>query len=93
VTRVPIDAAAAAVKDFLRSLPLDAGAIDLELDGRIVCTILPCLSQPAGEGPALIERGRELVRRSRERNRGVSARTIEREVSEAVEQVRRQTRQ
>lgn len=88
--RVPIDAAAANVKDFVRALPLDCGGVDLELEGRVICTVLPPDRPAVGDSLALIERGRELVRRSRERNRDVPAQTIEREVREAVEQVRRQ---
>ena len=38
---------------------------------------------------ALLARGRELVRRARDRNQNVPADVIEREVTQAVEEVRR----
>ena len=40
------------------------------------------------EKARLLQEGRELVRRARERNRGIPARTIAREVRNAVKQVR-----
>jgi hypothetical protein len=52
----------------------------------VICKVVPPHEEIEN---ALIERGRELVRRARERNRGVPAQVIEREVRDAVETVRR----
>ena len=45
------------------------------------------------EREALIERGRQLLRKSRDRNREVPARVIEREVQAAVDEVRSRQQQ
>lgn len=74
------------VKQFVRSLPVNSEGIELELDGRVICKVVPPLQTT--EKQALIERGRELVRRAQQRNQGVPARVVEREVREAVEEVR-----
>jgi len=87
--RVVIDGAGTGVKEFIRSLPLQKGGVELELEGRIICNVVP----PRGpfseaEKAALFERGRHLVRMSRQRNQGVPERVIEEEVSRAVDEAR-----
>jgi hypothetical protein len=74
------------VKQFIRSLPLASEAIDLELDGQVICKVVPPTDD--SEQRTMIERGRELVRRARERNRDEPSKVIEREVCEAVRDVR-----
>jgi hypothetical protein len=88
--RVPIDSTGSDVKEFLRSLPLQSGGVELELEGQVICNVLPPGGQLSeSEKSALLERGRELVRRSRQRNAGVPERVIEEEVARAVDEVRR----
>jgi hypothetical protein len=87
--RVTLDEANSAIKDFVCALPLETGGVQLELDGRVVCTVVPPGECFGPDVPALVERARGMVRRSRERNAATSEETIEREVREAVEQVRR----
>ncbi len=88
--RMSIDGAASDVKEFIRSLPLQAGGVQLELGGQVICSVLPPGSQLSeAEKSVLLQRGRELVRRSRQRNSGVPERVIEEEVARAVEEVRR----
>lgn len=86
--RVAIDEASTAVREFIRGLPLDSNGIALELDGKVVCEILPPSELTDESRAALIARGRQLARRARDRNRVVSAKTLEREIEDAVAAVR-----
>jgi|GEM_PF-1506757 len=86
--RVTLDTAQAAVKEFIRDLPIDGDGVEIELDGKVVCEILPPHSLSAAERAVLIARGRQLASQARERNKGLSARDAERLVREAVDEVR-----
>ena len=87
--RVTIDDADLGVKEFIRSLPLQEGGVELELEGRVICSVVPPGSELSeAEKAALLQRGRELVRRSRRRNLGVPEQLIEEEVARAVDEVR-----
>ena len=92
MNRVSLDTADAAVKAFIQALSLKAEGVELESEGRVICTVVPpdVLSEP--ETAALLERARALVRRSRQRNQGVSDDVIEQEVGQAVDEVRRRSR-
>ncbi len=87
--RVNLDRTSLAVKKFVRSLPVDHEGLELELDGRVICKIISPLQLTEEEKQAFIEERWQLIRRARERNKGVPARVIAREVREAVETVRR----
>ena len=89
--RVTIDGAGSGVKEFIRSLPLQAGGVELELEGRVICNVVPPSSELSeAEKAILLQRGRQLVRRSRQRNSGVPERVIEEDVARAVDEVRQQ---
>ncbi len=88
--RMVLDTADVAVKEFVRSLPSAAEALELELSGRVVGVFLPSAGQSVINQVALLARGRELVARVRERNTGVPDEEIEREVDAAVKEVRAQ---
>jgi hypothetical protein len=88
--RITLDTASAAVKKIVQSLPMESDGVELELQGQVVCTVVP----PHGftetnDAALMLERGRRLVRRARERNKGVPFQVIQREVREAVAEVRR----
>lgn len=87
--RVSLDTATTAVKTFVRSLPIDTEGVELELDGRVLCEVLPPRSISPDERESLIVRARALADRARMRNKDVPARVIEREVRQAVNEVRR----
>jgi hypothetical protein len=91
MNRVSLDVADASVRAFIQALPIQAEGLELESQGRVLCTVLPpgVLSEP--DRAVVLERGRELVRRSRERNRGVPEQVLEQEVCQAVEEVRRRS--
>jgi hypothetical protein len=86
--RVKLDKADRSVQRFFRSLPEDQDGVELELNGRVLCKVIPPLQFSDAEKAALVQGARELVRRARERNRGVPARVLDREVREAVKGVR-----
>jgi hypothetical protein len=90
--RMTIDNTESEVKAFIRSLPLQSGGVELQLEGRVVCSVLPP-GQPLSESEktALFQRGRELVRRSRQRNADVPEHVIEQEVALAIEEVRQRS--
>ena len=88
--RVTIDGAGSGVKEFIRSLPLQTGGVELEREGRVICSVIPPASELSeAEKALLLQRGRELVRRSRQRNSDAPERVIEEEVGRAVDDVRR----
>ena len=86
--RLNLDHDERSLKEFVRALPLQHEGIELELDGRIVCKIVPPLQFSEAEKKALVEERWQLIRQAQERNKGVPARIIEREIREAVEAVR-----
>ena len=88
--KVSLDHASAPVREFVQSLPIDQGGVELELNGAVVCMVVPPTTM---DRATLLERGRELLRRAQERNRGVSEEAIEREVEAAIEEVRARRRQ
>jgi len=89
VKRVSLDKAQKAVKQFIRDLPIDSEGVEIELDGKVVCEVLPPHAVTPAERTALIARGRELVQRARVQNKGVPAAVLEREVGDAVDEARR----
>jgi hypothetical protein len=85
---IKLDRADDRVKEFFRALPIEPDGVELELNGKIVCKVVGPHQMTAADREAIVKRGRELMRQARERNRGVPAKVIEREVREAVEEVR-----
>ncbi len=90
--RLSLDAAPPAVREFVASLPLDPDGVELEMNGHIVCKVLGPSHLLDAEKQALIKERWELIRRAQVRNKGVPARVLEREVQDAVEEVRRRRR-
>ncbi len=90
--RVVLDTESADVKKFLSALPIDPEGVTLELEGRVIGKIIPPDQLSEAERDAVLRDGLKLMRQSQERNKGVPAKVIEREVREAVDEVRRQAR-
>jgi hypothetical protein len=86
--RVKLDRAAAAVKQFVRSLPIDSGSVELELGGKVLCRVTPAELLSDEERDALFDRVKKNLQRAHKRNRDVAANVIERDVREAVKHVR-----
>ena len=85
--RITLDRAAPTVQQFVRSLPVDPDGVELVLKGCVLCKIVPSTQFSEAEKATLLEEGRELVRRARERNKSVPPQVIEREVRRAVDRV------
>jgi hypothetical protein len=88
VKHIDLDRADERVKDFVRTLPIEPDGVELKLNGKVICKVVSPQHLTTDERDAILARGRELVRRARERNKGVPAKIIEREVQEAVDEVR-----
>ena len=74
--RLKLDHADRAVKAFARALRFDRQGVEIELDGRVLFTIVPPAQLSEADKAALLQEGRGLVRRARERNRDVPFSTI-----------------
>ena len=91
--RISLDTETAEVRQFIRKLPLDTDGVELEMNGRVVCKVIPSLHFSESEKEALVRERWQLIRRAQRRNKGVPAKIIEREVLSAVDEVRRRTKQ
>jgi hypothetical protein len=81
------------VRQFIRSLPIEPDGVELELAGQVVCKVISSHQLSDGERDAVLKRGWELIERARQRNQGVPAKIIEREVRQAVNEVRGRTQE
>jgi hypothetical protein len=87
--RVNLDSAPAAVRKFMAALPLEPDGVELELNGQVVCKVISRHQLSEVQRDALLEQGSQLMRQAQRRNKGVSGKVIEREVRDAVDEVRR----
>lgn len=90
--KVTLDKAAPAVKKFFRSLKVGHEGIEVVLNGEPVYKVIPASQMSEAEKQAMVDRTWKLINRARERNKNVPARVIEREVRDAVDEVRRRQR-
>lgn len=90
--RIKLDKADEAVKKYFRSLRLGREGVEVVLDGAVLCKVIPAEQLTPAQAKALVEERWAMIREAQERNKGVPARVIEREVREAVETVRRRQR-
>jgi hypothetical protein len=81
-----------AVQQFVRSLVGHPEVVEFEENGQVLLRILAAPQLSKSDKKDLLQDGRELIRRARERNRGVPAHTLEKEVRQAVNNVRRNSR-
>jgi hypothetical protein len=88
VKQIKLDRQDDRIKEFIRTLPIEPDGVELELNGKIICRVVGPHQLTAAERAAILERGRELIKRARHRNKGVPAKVLEREVQEAVDEVR-----
>jgi hypothetical protein len=91
--KVKVDKAAPSVKKFVRSLKVGQEGVEVVLDGKTVFKAIPASQMSEAERKALIDRTWEMIRKVRERNRHVPASVIQREIREAVDEVRRRQRE
>jgi hypothetical protein len=88
-----VDTAAPAVRKFFQALSIDGNGVGIELGGNLVCKIVPPSQLSDAEKSAHLADVRELLHRSRQRSKGVSARIIERDIRAALATVRGKRRQ
>jgi len=82
--RLHLEKTPPAVRQFVRSLIGHPEVVEFEENGRVLLRILAAPQLTAENKTVLLQQGRELVRAARERNRDVPARTLEKEVRQAV---------
>ncbi len=86
--RVKLDGASSAVKKFVSTLPVDPEGVELELNGVVVCEVIGPRPPSDSERDAILQDGLNLISRAR-RNKAVSGKVIDREIRDAVNEVRR----
>ena len=83
-----------AVREFLQGLARIGKTVHIMVHNSVVAQLLPPGVQTStlskDEKATMLDRGRQLVRKARQRNKGVPARKIEQEVRKAVRHVRKQ---
>ena len=88
MTRLNVDGEAPAVKKFLRMLAVDAGGVDIELGGQVICKIMPPEQMSDAERNAQLSDVREMLQRARKRSKGVASQVVERDIRAALAKVR-----
>ena len=86
--RLNIDKAPPVVKTFLRDLMVNHEDLELKVDGDLVCKMILPSQFSETEQRNLVQQRWELIRKPRQRNKRVHARSIERNIREAVDLVR-----
>jgi hypothetical protein len=92
MTRVNLNNAAPAVTEFLSALAAAGEGVELELNGRVLCKILPPSDVSMHEMKALVDERWQLIHEAQRRTKGVSPQVLEREISDAVDKVRSRRR-
>jgi hypothetical protein len=87
--RLHLEKTPPAVRQFIRGLVDHPEVVEFEENGRVLLRILAAPRLNAESKTVLLRQGRDLVRRARERNRNVPARTLDKEVRKAVSAVGR----
>jgi len=86
--RLQLEKAPPGVQQFVRTLVAHPEVVEFEENGRVLLRILAAPQLSAKDKSALLQEGRELVRRARQRNRHVPSHILEKEVRQAVNSVR-----
>jgi hypothetical protein len=90
--RLRLEKTPPAVRQFVRSLLGKPEVVEFEDNGRVLLRILAAPQLSAKKKRALLKEGRELVRRAQDRNQDLPAHTLDEEVRQAVNAVRRKVR-
>jgi hypothetical protein len=90
--RLHLEKTPRAVQQFVRSLVHHPDVVEFEENGRVLLRIFAAPQLTAESKTLLLQQGRDLVRRARERNRGVPTRTLETEIRKAVSAANRKHR-
>jgi hypothetical protein len=82
--RLNLEKAPPAVRQFIRSLAGHPEVVEFEENGRVLLRILAAPRLTAASKSLLLQQGRDLVRRARERNRNATVCALAKEVHLAV---------
>jgi hypothetical protein len=93
MTRVDLESLPEEVRAFVNGLPSDANGIELALQGKVIWKLVRPGELSDADKQVLLAHGRDFVRDVRERVKGRPAAEIKRQVTQAVDEVRRRTRQ
>ena len=88
MTRISVDAAAPAVKKFIRSLAMDANGVEVTLGGNVVCRIIPPAQLSEAEKTAQLAEVRQLLGKARDNGKLLPPTVIERKIRDALKTVR-----
>lgn len=88
--RISLDKEPPDVQRFIQNLAAEGEGVDLEINGQVVCRLIPSAHLTDAEKERLVRDRWALMHRAQERNRNVATDVLEREVLEAVDEVRRQ---
>lgn len=79
------------LSEFLNRIPLSTDGVELEVDGQVVCTIFPPQGKQELEA-SIRDKALEIMASCQKRNADVPRNVINREIREAISEVRRQER-
>jgi hypothetical protein len=86
--RVNVDTASPAVKKFIQSLAIDAEGVEVTLDGKVVCKIIPPGQLSDAEKTAQLGVVRQLLGEARANSMRMPATNIERNIKSALKTIR-----
>jgi antitoxin (DNA-binding transcriptional repressor) of toxin-antitoxin stability system len=86
--QIDVTTAKRPVRDFLQSLRPVREPVELVVEGEVFARIIPPQELSDSEKEAIILKGWQFVQKARARNKGVPTKQLEKEVEQAVKQVR-----
>jgi hypothetical protein len=86
--RVNVDTAPPAVKNFIRSLAIDATGVEVTLGGNVVCKIIPPGQLTDAQKAAQLGVVRQLLGEARAHSKHVPAEVFERKIRSAMKKTR-----
>ena len=89
MNRVCLDKESTEIKRFVRRLPIASEGVELELNGKVVCKVVPSSVFADAEKRALVEERWKIIQRVQKRTKGLPPKVIERDIERAVDEVRK----
>jgi hypothetical protein len=92
MNRVCLDSESPDIKRFIRRLPISREGVELELNGKVVCKVIPSVVLTDAEKQALVEDRWKIIQRVQKRTKGLPPKVIERDIEQAIDKVRQRKR-
>jgi hypothetical protein len=92
MNRICLDSESADIKRFIHKLPIAGEGVELELNGKIVCKVIPSTMFSDAEKKSLVENRWKIIQRAQKRTKGLPPKVIEREIERAIDEVRQRKR-